>query len=236
VNDRDHHDLLRSTMESLTRDLAFNGTPVEQTLAQVTAAAVALIRGVDAADVLLIDEDVFTSVASTSPLGPALDGAQRETGEGPCLDAAKGAAVVRCDDLRRDERWPRFAAVAVQSEVHAMLSYQLYTHGAGSGALNLFSREVDAFTADNEAVGAMLATHAAVALIAANRQRQFESALASRDGIGQAKGMIMERFNVDAVRAFELLTRLSQDHNIPLREIAAQIVAHGPDQRLPRTP
>jgi hypothetical protein len=79
------------------------------------------------------------------------------------------------------------------------------------GALNLFGVEPDVFTTDSEAVGAMLATHAAIAPIADDVRLQFQSALASRDIIGQAKGMIMERFEVDAVRAFEVLTRLSQD-------------------------
>ncbi|WP_236983305.1 MULTISPECIES: GAF and ANTAR domain-containing protein [Mycobacterium] len=227
------HDLLRTTMEALTRDLAQDGAPIEQTLAEVTAAAVGLLPAVDAADVLLIDNGVFTSVASTSPVGPRLDGAQRDTGEGPCLDAARATAVVRCDDLSTDPRWPSFTAIAVDTGVHSMLSYQLYTHGAGSGALNLFSEKVGAFSHEAEAVGAMLATHAALALIAVNRQRQFESALASRDLIGQAKGMIMERFNVDAVRAFDLLRLLSQNQNIPLRDVASQIVASGPERRDP---
>jgi AmiR/NasT family two-component response regulator len=76
-------------------------------------------------------------------------------------------------------------------------------------------------------LAAILATHAATALIAESKQIQFASALASRDVIGQAKGMIMERFAVDAVRAFELLTKLSQNTNIPLATIAADLVARG---------
>jgi AmiR/NasT family two-component response regulator len=70
----------------------------------------------------------------------------------------------------------------------------------------------------------MLATHAATALIAADRQTQFESALASRDAIGQAKGILMERFRLDAVRAFSLMTKLSQDTNTPVRIIAQRVV------------
>jgi AmiR/NasT family two-component response regulator len=75
----------------------------------------------------------------------------------------------------------------------------------------------------SDAVGARLATHAATALIAANRQHQFESALASRDVIGQAKGIIMERCDLDAVRAFELLTRMSHNSNTPVTVIAGEI-------------
>jgi AmiR/NasT family two-component response regulator len=77
---------------------------------------------------------------------------------------------------------------------------------------------------EEQAIAAMLATHAATALLAADRQTQFESALASRDVIGQAKGMLMERFKIDAVRAFALMTQLSQDNNVKLRTIAQQIV------------
>jgi AmiR/NasT family two-component response regulator len=56
---------------------------------------------------------------------------------------------------------------------------------------------------------------------------QFRSALASRDVIGQAKGMIMERFSIDAVHAFELLKKLSQQSNTRIVEIASNLVARG---------
>jgi AmiR/NasT family two-component response regulator len=79
--------------------------------------------------------------------------------------------------------------------------------------------------------GGDVGQHAAVALISANKHRQFQSALASRDEIGQAKGMTMERFDVDALRAFELLRRRSQDSNTPLHQIARDLVARGPDRR-----
>jgi hypothetical protein len=112
-----------------------------------------------------------------------------------------------------------------------MLSFQLYTHNARQGALNLFGSKPDVFTPEVKAVGAMLATHAATALIADDVRLQFQSGLASRDIIGQAKGMIMERFNVDAVRAFELLTRLSQNSNTRLAKVAEEIVSRGPEPK-----
>jgi AmiR/NasT family two-component response regulator len=69
-------------------------------------------------------------------------------------------------------------------------------------------------------------------LIANSKDRQFQSALASRDVIGQAKGMIMERFKVDAIRAFELLTVMSQNSNTRVVQVAAEIVERGADLRL----
>ncbi len=105
-----------------------------------------------------------------------------------------------------------------------MHSFQLYTHRGGAGALNLVGSAPRAFTQEAEAFGAMLATHAVLALCVANTRDQFFSALASRDHIGQAKGIIMERFNIDAVQAFELLTELSQDTNTPIRELAERVI------------
>jgi len=75
----------------------------------------------------------------------------------------------------------------------------------------------------------MLATHAAIALIADDERLNFQAALASGDIIGQAKGKIMERFNVDAVRAFELLVKQSQNSNIRLAVVAEELVSRGPE-------
>jgi hypothetical protein len=143
------------------------------------------------------------------------------------VDAAVGNPVVMCNDLREDSRWPNFAEAAVAAGVHSLMSFQLYSHNARMGAVNLFGVKPDVFTVENETVGAMLATHAAVALIADDQRLQFQSALASRDIIGQAKGMIMERFDVDAVRAFELLRSLSQNSNTRLAAVAEELVSRG---------
>lgn len=89
--------------------------------------------------------------------------------------------------------------------------------------MSLFGFRLDAFTANSEAIGAMLAEHAALAIFYAQRASQFRTALASRDIIGQAKGMIMERFGVDASRAFAMLGRISQETNTPVRDLAARL-------------
>jgi transcriptional regulator with GAF, ATPase, and Fis domain len=214
---------IRQAMVDLTAHFATK-VDIRQTLADVTATAVQLIQGVDYADVMLIDEGHFQSIAPTDPLVTDVDKAQMRFQQGPCLQAAVADSVIRCTDLRRDERWPEFAAAAVELEIYSIMSFQLYTHRDGAGALNLLGRKPQEFDPNEEAIGAMLATHAAVALIAANKERQWESALATRDVIGQAKGMIMQRFDIDARQAFELLKKLSQDSNTPLRVIAQRLV------------
>jgi transcriptional regulator with GAF, ATPase, and Fis domain len=212
--------LLHSAMVELT-----SGTPdLERSLAGVTAAAVQLMAGVDYADVMLIGEGRFQSLAETTGLVVELDAAQLRLQQGPCLQAADGEMVVRCPDLGTDSRWPQFAEAAMKAGVHSMLSFQLYAHQSGAGALNLFGRTAGVFDAQTETIGALLATHAAIALMAADKQRQFEAALASRDSIGQAKGIVMERFSVNAVRAFAMLTKLSQESNTPVTTIAQQTI------------
>jgi hypothetical protein len=198
---------------------------LEATLAAVTGAAVDLIDGVDYADVLMITDGQFRSMTPTNPMVVELDELQRSAGQGPCMDAATGDSIVRSPDLRTDERWPLFAAGAVQRGVHSMLSFQLYTHEkGGAGALNLFGRMPQVFDDESEVAGTMLATQAAIAIITTDRNHQFESALASRDLIGQAKGIIMERYGVDAVAAFNMIRKLSQDSNQKVTQIARRVV------------
>ena len=228
-NGEDSADVLSAAMADLVANFA---TPSDaaSVLASVTARAVELIHEVDFADILLIDGDRYQSLAPTSPIANDLDTLQWTLQEGPCLAAAVGDGAVVCPDFSTETRWPRFAAAAVEAGIGSMMSFQLYTSPAaaggvgGRGALNLLSRNRLHFSVEDQIIGAMLASHAATALIAADRQTQFESALASRDLIGQAKGILMERFKVDAVRAFALMTKLSQDSNTPVRIIAARIV------------
>ena len=95
-------------------------------------------------------------------------------------------------------------------------SFKLYTADRTAGALNLFGREAGAWDTEAETVGSIFAAHAAAAILAARHGEQLHSAVSTRDRIGQAKGIIMERFGVDDVRAFELLRMLSQEGQVKL--------------------
>ncbi|MFF2109268.1 GAF and ANTAR domain-containing protein [Rhodococcus koreensis] len=97
------------------------------------------------------------------------------------------------------------------------------------GALNLHSGRPNAFDDRAVSIGGTLATHAAIALIASQREEQFRDALASRDTIGQAKGILMQRYSIDVDEAFAILVRRSQHANMPLNEVALNVIEHGPD-------
>jgi transcriptional regulator with GAF, ATPase, and Fis domain len=127
--------------------------------------------------------------------------------------------------LTREHRWPAYCREATeQTPIRSIVSFQLFADHHSMGALNFFAEQPDAFDDEAAELGLILATHTALAWNMVRRDEQFRSALASRDIIGQAKGMIMERFNIDAVQAFELLKKLSQSSNTPLAVVAHEIV------------
>ena len=198
---------------------------VEEVLSGVTAAAKELIPGADTAGVLLIGKGgKFESIAGTSELPYRLDELQMKFSEGPCVEAALDELIVRTEDFRSEHRWPRYSAAVVEIGVLSGLSLKLYTADRTAGALNLFSFQPKAFDAEDETTGVVLAAHAAAAILASRQGEQLESALSTRDRIGQAKGIIMERFGVDDVQAFEMLRRLSQDSNTRLIEVAQRVI------------
>jgi GAF domain-containing protein len=198
---------------------------VDDVLSDVTATAMEIIPGTDAAGVLLVGKGgKFESLASTSDLPNRLDELQMTFNEGPCVEAALDDVIVRTDDFRVEERWPKYSAAAVEIGVLSGLSIKLYTADRTAGALNLFAFKPNAFDAEDETTGVVLAAHAAAAILASRHGEQLVSALSTRDRIGQAKGIIMERFGVDDVQAFEMLRRLSQDSNTRLTDVAQRVI------------
>ena len=198
---------------------------VDDVLSDVTAAAKELIPGADTAGVLLVGKaGRFDSVAGTSDLPYRLDELQMTFQEGPCVEAALDELIVRTEDFRSEQRWPRYSAAVVEIGVLSGLSLKLYTADRTAGALNLFSFQPNAFDAEDETTGVVLAAHAAAAILASRQGEQLESALSTRDRIGQAKGIVMERFGIDDVQAFEMLRRLSQDSNTRLIEVAQRVI------------
>ena len=198
---------------------------VEDVLSDVTAEAQRLIPGADTAGVLLIGKSgKWDSVAATSDLPHRLDALQMKYREGPCYQAALDDLIVRTDDFRTEQRWPLYSAAVVELGILSALSFKLYTSSQTAGALNLFATNADAFDGEAETIGAVLAAHAAAAILASRESEQLESALSTRDRIGQAKGIIMERYDVDDVAAFEMLRKLSQDSNVKLVEVAQKVI------------
>lgn len=212
-------------MADFARNLA-GPRSADDILEGVTAAAVELIPGVHTAGVLLVKRGgQFESLGTTSGVPHQLDELQMRFGEGPCLQAAVADTVVRTDDFRDEERWPKYSPAVVELGIMSGLSFKLFTGDRTAGALNLFGFEPVTWDSDAETTGSVLAAHAAAALIAHRRDQELQTALLSRDRIGQAKGIIMERYKIGDVQAFEMLRRLSQESNTKLTELADQVIA-----------
>jgi GAF domain-containing protein len=217
-----NHDLA-VRMADLARSTSLR--KVDDVLADVTATAKELIEGVDAAGVLLVGKaNSFETLASTSDLMFKLDELQIRYGEGPCVEAALDEIVVRTDDFRNEPRFPNYAPEVVKLGVLSGLSFKLYTADRTAGALNLFGFKPRLWDAEAETTGMVLAAHAAAAILASRQGDQLQSALSTRDRIGQAKGIIMERFGIDDVRAFGMLRQLSQDTNMKLIDVAQRVI------------
>jgi len=194
-------------------------------LDEVVAAAVRLIPGVDEGSIsVVIGRQEVTSRHPSGDLPKLVDAVQTEVGEGPCLDAVYEQQTVRVPDMTHERRWPNFARRAAALGAASMLSFQLYVEGDNLGALNLYSRQPNGFDDESEQVGLLFASHAAVAFADAQQLEQLTAAIDTRDLIGQAKGILMERYNLDADQAFRLLTRISQHTNHKIRTLAQELV------------
>ncbi|MFC9557593.1 GAF and ANTAR domain-containing protein [Rhodococcus sp. NPDC056960] len=211
----------------MARDLRAEHASIQGTLDVITKAAQDVVPGTeDAGITLIVRGRSFQSRAATSELPKKIDDLQHRLRDGPCVQAIWEHETVLVRDMATERRWPRFAPEAARLGARSMLAFQLYTTEDTLGALNLHSRHPDTFDHTSISIGATLATHAAIARIASQREEQFRNALASRDLIGQAKGMLMNKYAIDAEQAFAILTQQSQHTNAPLYEVALTLVEH----------
>ena len=230
-----HRVLAGSATALMRRD---DGDTVEALLTRLCAAASVAVPGADHAGMTMQDRDgVLSSHGVSDPLIAELDRLQADLGEGPCVDAIRSGreSVVRVEDFAaEDSRWPRFAPAARESGVHSLLSFAMVPVNAPPGALNLYATVAGAFVDSARVIAAAFAMQAAIAVYGAGRIEGLTIALTTRDVIGQAKGILMERFALDDQEAFELLVRSSQDTNMKLADVARRLTASGHDATISR--
>lgn len=218
------HEDFAGALSSIARDL--EAEPDEtQTLERLTKIAVDVIDGCTSASVtLLTRRHGHESAAATSDEATQADVRQYELDEGPCITAAEDRADVYSGALAQDERWPRWGREAAALGFHSAVAIQLFTSSHVYGALNLYGADRYAFPPDARDEASALSAHAAVALAAQRQVDGLQAAVRNRTVIGQAQGIVMERFGLDAQRAFELLTRLSSMLQRKVTAVALDIV------------
>lgn len=197
---------------------------LDTTLANITAAAVDVLPDVSAASLTVRHADGrLETVAPTDDKLLEIDAAQYELQEGPCYDAAVDTVHITAPDIASDDRFPRYAPVVLRAGIRAQAGVRLFESPEFTGALNLYSTRRGAFE-DLGALAQLFAHQSAMALDYARHIDQLQEAVATRQLIGQAVGMVMERFTVDEARAFGFLTRLSSHENIKLRVVAERLL------------
>ncbi|ORB85778.1 hypothetical protein B1987_20570 [Mycobacterium kansasii] len=201
-------------------------TDFESALRDINAITVASVPGAQYLGVTVVDTSgSITTLAATHRYPSLLDDVQREFREGPCLSAAWEQHTIRIDDLATEGRWPRYRIAALErTPVRSIMSFRLFGGNNALAALNFYAEPARAFDDESIELGLVFAAHTTVVWNLIRRQQQFRSALASRDLIGQAKGILMERFDINGVAAFELLRRLSQESNTKIVEIAEKLI------------
>jgi GAF domain-containing protein len=216
-------DGLDGRLAVIARELAVEDTP-ESTAERLTALSLELVRGASDAGVSLVrGRGRIETVAPTSELVARADELQHHLGEGPCVDALH-ADEVDVLDLVSDTRWPAWRPPVVDAGVRSMFCVQLALGDRELGALNLYATEPQAFDEADRVAARHLASHAAIAIASAHERATLREAITSRTVIGQAEGIIMERFAVDADQAFAVLVRYSQHRNVKLALVAQEIV------------
>ena len=198
---------------------------VEETVEAVVQYAVHALQ-CSFAGVLLVGTGRKPEIlALTDPRVAALYQLQIETGDGPVITAIEEQRIVVVPDVEADTQWPsawsaQARAAGVRSVAHLPL-----TAGARTAAvLSLYSEAPDAFDTDDLAVASILARHAAVAIANARQEASLNQALDARKLVGQAMGILMERYDLDSDRAFEVLKRYSQQTNRKLHDVAKDLI------------
>jgi hypothetical protein len=202
---------------------------LDRTLSEIVQAAVSTVPGADAGGISMTSDGEITSRNPTGAAVTKLDELQNELAEGPCITAMEDppddGTVVVTDLAGADaSRWPRFAPHAVDAGYRSMLSSELTASSRLRAALNLYAVEPGAFDAEARLTASLFAVQAAVLLYGSEQAQYLQRAVDSRDLIGQAKGILVERFRVASDEAFQMLVKSSQDTNMKLVDVVSWLL------------
>jgi GAF domain-containing protein len=231
-NDAAAAETMIERLGDIARQLA-EARDLDEVLQMIVDLGEAHLDGCDGVSLMLIGQNRrISSPAFSSRVAYDSDQAQYETDEGPCLDALREHETVVIDDLETERRWPDYTARALGLGIRSMISFRLFVQEDTMGALDFYSAAPHAYDRHSKVVGQVFASLAGVALKAAITEAGLDATIRTRDVIGQAKGIMMERHTVSAGEAFDRLRTISQGLNRPLREVALDIATTGEIPRL----
>ncbi|MFB9831082.1 GAF and ANTAR domain-containing protein [Actinoallomurus acaciae] len=202
---------------------------LRQTLERATSYAVDLVGGCDAAGIIAVDKRGVRALSASDPIACAGDRLQQECGGGPSFEAIDGTVqACRVADLDvAPRRWRRFTEGVVRLGIAGVMALPLLVPGEMLGVLNVYSLRRGELTVESERLGALLASHIAVAFATAQAEENLRTAVTSHQQVGEAVGILMERYRIGKGEALAMLTKASQNQNTKLRELARQLVETG---------
>jgi hypothetical protein len=200
---------------------------LDATLDRITRSAADTIPGIDHASLSVTSKDgQIQTLAPTDQVAVHADELQYELRQGPCYQAATSDPVVQVNELATDARWPEYGPeAAARFGIGAQLAFQFVAEPHARGALNLYANKPHQIDAETRQLGAMFAHLVAVALGWSREGETLTAALTTREVIGQAIGIIIERYRLDPDRAFAFLVRISQTGNMRLHDVAVGVIA-----------
>lgn len=216
-----------TAIDVLARALHIEDARLQPTLDVIVANAAAAHPAAQDAGIILFTSGKLVPQATTGHAPQVLDLKQQETGDGPCIEAARTQTLVQVTDTSDEIRWPQFCATARACDVRSLLCMPLWINKRNLGALTLYSSKAAAFSPGDRRLLSLFATLAALALHEAQQTDQLREALSRRDLIGQAKGILMERYRISGDAAFATLARASQAVNVKLAEVARHLTETG---------
>jgi GAF domain-containing protein len=197
---------------------------MEETVEAVVAFALQALDCSHAGVALIVNGRRLEVPAVTDPVVAEIYALQIRGGKGPLAESMHEHSTVLVRDTAADDRWPEWAANVLELGVRSVLDVPLTTAARTVGVLGLYSVRPDAFGPDEEAIAHILARHASVAVANARHEANLAQAVDARKLVGQAMGILMERYDLDGDQAFAVLRRYSQDTNTKLRDVAVQLI------------
>lgn len=198
---------------------------LDDTLQTIVEVACNSVPGFDQVGIATIERkaDIATR-AFTGDLVAGLDALQYALHEGPCVCALQGDDEMCVSSLAHEQRWPRYVPRALEAGIRSQLAVKLYLDRGTLGSINFYSTVHEHVSDDAQALAQLFATHAAIALGHAQERETLTQGLQSGRSIGQAIGILMERYAMGEDRAFAFLVRASSHRNIKLRLVARELV------------
>ncbi|MGY1697799.1 GAF domain-containing protein [Geodermatophilus sp. SYSU D00814] len=220
-----------SVVSARVSGLLLSEETVATALGLVSSLLLETVPAAVGAGVTIVDPAGRRTAGATDPLVERADALQYELDEGPCLAAAAGRALVRADDLRADPRWQRWAAEAVDLGLLSTVSAPLLAGDRTLGALKVYGGAPGVFTPHDAHVltlsaaqAALLVTHVTARERARRASDDLRQAVAARDVVSTAKGVLMARHGVGEETALGMLLSRSGGDAGTLRQAARAVV------------